>query len=462
MSAIGTRDPFEVADVGAELGLAELGEERAALPLETWVGRALLALALIVVLVADVRLAHDTPNYRPDNEANRVAYVEQLVRHGEPPVLGKDSYEVDPTKPLPPRTVTIRRLAPLSSPSVAADALYPQALALERPYPYYLAVPVSWIVPWNHRIAVLRYLCILLTCAGIAFLWRAVREAWPANPLAAGVAAIVLGTMSGLVEGFAAFQTEALLLTLWCAGMWLVLRDARQRRCSAATVAVWAGATCVSSVAVPAALAAIAYLSLGADAPGERARRLPARLGAALLPTLAWVVWNVHAYGNAWPLNVVAGAPDRVHHWRQLTSVLAPIFEVNHTIFDGLYASGIAPVRNLDERPLSLVALLFVVAMILALCSGRIASARLALARLGALMLGSFACVYLTLFLSSVVGAAPVDYGPSHFGGFAAAWAGLAGVAFTTPLAGYRRLNLTAIAAIVLVLVSAMLRSPVL
>lgn len=218
----------------------------------------------------------------------------------------------------------------------------------------------------------------------------------------------------------------------------------------------------MSSVAVPAALAAIAYLSLRANAPGERAGRVLARLAAVLLPTVAWVIWNVHAYGDAWPLNVVAGAPDRTRHWRHLTSVLAPLFEVNHTIFDGLYAPGIAPVRILDERPLSLVPLLFAIAMILALWSGRIASARLALARFGALMLVSFVCVYLTLFLSSVVGAAPVDYGPSHFAGFAAAWAGLAGAAFTTPLAGYRRLNLTAIGVIVLVLVAAMLRSPVL
>ncbi len=77
-----------------------------------------------------------------------------------------------------------RRPAPTrrSSP----DGRYAQLLALERPYAYYLAAPVSWVVPWYHRLLALRLLCVALMCLSVGFLWAAVREAWPANPLAAG------------------------------------------------------------------------------------------------------------------------------------------------------------------------------------------------------------------------------------------------------------------------------------
>ena len=133
------------------------------------------------------------------------------------------------------------------------------------------------VVPWNHRVLALRLFSILCTLAGVVFLWAAVREAWPANPLAAGLAALVLGTMSGLVGGFATFDPDSLLLTLWCAGMWLGLRDWRARRCSGWTVAALTAATCVSSVAVPAALAAVLGLGWRAGLHRRVAGRLAAR-----------------------------------------------------------------------------------------------------------------------------------------------------------------------------------------
>jgi hypothetical protein len=315
-------------------------------------------------------------------------------------------------------------------------------------------------VPWNHRILALRLLCILLACAGIGFLWAAVREAWPANPLAAGVAAVTVGTMSGLVEGFAAVQPAALLFALWCAGMWLVLRDLRRRTQSVWTVAVWAAATCVSSVAVPAAVLAVVCISLRGD---RHVGRLVARLAAVLASTVVWAIWNLHAYGDPWPLNVpLTGTPLRPRNWHGLTAALAPIFDVGHGLFDELYSSGIAPVRQLDERPESFVVTVVAIALVLALFSGRIAYARLALARFGTLMLASFVCVYLTLFVSGVVAGAAGDYSADRFGGFAAAWAGVVGIAVTAPFIGRRRLGLVVAVMFTFVLVAAMLRSPML
>jgi hypothetical protein len=462
MSTASMRDPFTVADADAELPLARLGEERMPLPLEMYMSRGLLALSLVLILWVGVRLAVDTPNFGPGTEAYQVAYAEQIAQHGTPPILGKDWFEIDPRGALPPRTVAIRRLEPPSvgRPTLVPRAPYPQALAFERPYAYYLVAPVSWVVPWYHRLVALRLLCVALMCLSVGFLWLAVREAWPANPLAAGVAAVVLATMSGLVSAFAAFQPDALLLALWCAGMWLLLRDARHRRCSAWTVAAWTAATCVSSVAVPAAVASIAYLSLRARGPGLPGRLL-ARLTAVLSPTVAWVLWNLHAYGNAWPLNIDAAGAARPRDWHILTQVLRPIFIANTNIFNGLYNAGLAPLTRLDQRPSGFVAASVAVALLMAFLRGQIAFARLAVARFAVLVVGSFLSIYLTLFLSEVVAGASVDFGAPPFGGYAAAWAGVAGIGFTAPLVGRRWLAVAATGALTLALVLLLLQTPV-
>ena len=456
------RDPFAVADadVAARRDLAVEGDDRGAFPLETWLGRGLLVIALVAVLICDLRLVHDIKNYAADNEANRIAVVQHIADHGTPPTLGKDFYVVEPSGAVPPHTTVLRHMAAGDSTSVAIDTRYPQAYGLERPYPYYLAVPVTWIVPWSHRILVLRLLCVLLACAGVAFLWRTVREAWPANPVAAGVSAIVLATMSGLVEGFAAFQPIAGLFALWCAGMWLALRDFKQLRASRWLIGVWTAATFVSSAAVLPALVVVGTLSVRA---GARGRILAARLGLVLASTVAWAAWNLHAYGDVWPLNTpLTGPPDRPRNWHGLTTWLDLVYNVSASIFDELYASGVLPVRHLDTRPETIVPALLVLAVAWALWSGRIAVARVALARLGVLMLGSFVLIYASLLVASVVAAAPMDYTESTYGGYAAAWAGVAGVGLSAPLVGRRRTTIVAVALLTLVLVGIMLRAPAL
>src|SRR5262249_28230503 len=156
MSALETRDPFAVADVAREQAEAPLADDRASLPLEVWLGRALLAVALLAVLVCDLRLIHDQANYQPDNEANRVAFVQHVADHGTPPILGKDRYVIDPTGRVPSRTTVLHRMG--QSGSVAAGTVYAQVLGIDRPYAYYVAAPVALVVPWEHRILALRLL----------------------------------------------------------------------------------------------------------------------------------------------------------------------------------------------------------------------------------------------------------------------------------------------------------------
>lgn len=455
-------NPFEVADVEAELALSLRADERSASTLEIWFGRGLLLLTLVAVLICDLQIVHDAPNYYPDNEAYRVAVVQYIADHGTPPVLGTDSFIVDPTVPVPPNTTVLHRIIAGQSPTITANTPYPQVLAVDPPYPYYVAVPVTWIVPWNHRILALRVFSVLLACAAIVFLWAAVREAWPANPIAAGLAGVVLGTMSGLVEAFTAYQPTALMFASWCAGLWLVVRDLKRRRCSAWTVATVTAATCASPVALPAAVAAVVVLTL--RAAGTRGRLLGIRLAVVLAPTVVWVIWNLHAYGDPWPLNVssVAGETARSRNWHALTAVIAPVSTVSESVFDQLYSSGGSPYRVGNQRPEAFVAIAFAIALSWSLWSGRIAQARLALARFGTLMLASLLSIFSMTFIASVVAVAPMSYPEFLFGGYAAAWAGVAGIGLSTPLVGHRRLLIAAATLVTLVLVTIMVRAPAL
>ena len=85
-----------------------------------------------------------------------------------------------------------------------------------------------------------------------------------------------------------------------------------------------------------------------------------------LAPTVAWVLWNLHAYGDAWPLNIDAGGADRPRDWHVLTQVLRPIFLSQCTIFNGLYSAGLAPLTRLDQRPSGFVAASVAVALLMA------------------------------------------------------------------------------------------------
>jgi hypothetical protein len=158
----------------------------------------------------------------------------------------------------------------------------------------------------------------------------------------------------------------------------------------------------------------------------------------------------------------VVGGPDRPRNWHAFTTWLDNIYGISASIFDQFYASGVVPVRHLDARPETLVPMLFVLGIGWALLSGRIARARLPLARFGLLMAASFACIYLASFIASVFAAAPMDYTEATFGGYAASWAGVAGIGLSAPLVGHRRLTVVATALFALVFVAITLRAPAL
>ena len=410
MSATQLRDPFEVADVDLELSLARLEEDPGAPALETWVGRVLLLVAIALVLVVDLRLANASPTYQAGQEAWNVAYLEQIAQHGTPPVMGKDTFEIDPTGPLPPRTVAIRGLErPVhgAAPFVFANTQMPQLLAFERPGGYYLVAPIAWVVPWHDRVLVLRLLSILLICVSLGFLWAAVREAWPRNPLAAGLATMVFASMGGLISTYALFQPQVLMLPLWCAGLWLAVRDGRRRTCSWSTVLVWAAATCISSLPLPAAIAIVVYLARarrGAGVPARTPARVP-RDGAGPDDRVGRCGTCTRT-GTCGPSTRRPTGPSGHRDWQVLRAVLDQVGAVNRAIFDSLYIAGLPPVTRAALATAPFVAGVLACALVWALLSGRIAAARLPLARTGALVLVSFASAYLTLFIESVAAGA--------------------------------------------------------
>ncbi len=248
--------------------------------------------------------------------------------------------------------------------------------------------------------------------------------------------------MSGLVSAFAAFQPEALLLALWCAGMWLVaarlaartlqwLDRRRLDRCDLRRAAWRCRRRSRRSSASSLRAGAPACVRGAARAPrgGARTDGRVGRCGTST-PTAT--------RGRSTPSREAGPAAQLA---RAHAGALRRSSTINTTVFDGLYTAGLATARRARRSgPRGFVAVAVAVAL-----RGRAAdrdaspSARLAArARRGAARVGSFLSIYLTLFLSSVVAGAAGRLRSAHFGGYAAAWAGVAGIGFTAPLGGRR------------------------
>ena len=60
--------------------------------------------------------------------------------------------------------------------------------------------PVALVVPWSQRVLVMRLLGTLFVMLAVILLYAAVREVSPHRPLAAGLAAAILGTHGGRHE----------------------------------------------------------------------------------------------------------------------------------------------------------------------------------------------------------------------------------------------------------------------
>ncbi len=412
------------------------------------IARALLALALLLVAVYGTGVARHVPVYGPLDEIYHTGYVQQLADSGRPPIVGRDHIILGLGQTRPnPDFVVIRGLdhpydvksGKHVTPVFPDGTVFEQNEAIQPPLYYVLMTPVALLVPWSHRVLVMRLLGTAFVMLAVLLLYAAVREVSPHRPLAAGLAAAIMGSMAGITSMLSQVQNDALLLPLCVATFWLLARDLRRRR-SGLYLPLVAGASAVTQlIAAPAAvvvvLAAIwgeARLRNGAWRLRAGRRLIAARIGALALPVLPWIAFNLHEYRWFWPIarSAVAGAPAAPHNWRLVE--LLPLAGVD--VFSGLWLQ-LWPLHDggtpADSRPSVVIAIVIAVALILALRSGVLLRERLRLGYWAAVMVVSFASVYLVLSANAAsVGGTP-DFVARYFVAFGAAYAAFAGTAVT-------------------------------
>lgn len=393
---------------------------------DTWIARVALLVALSVTLGCGVQNARQTLIYGPIDEVYHVAYIEHVAATGRPPVLGRDTVFHGVDRPGENDTL-VRAPEPRGWPTpwVAGERLG-QVEAIQPPLYYYLLAPGAWVVSWYHRVTVYRAATIAFVAAGIVLLFLAVRRTAPDRPLAAGLAALVLGTMSGLIDAFSQVQNDGLLLGLF-ALLYFSFERWRGTGRRAWVVALTGGLlTATQLVAAPAALA----LALAAARPRVAAGRRRRFVGAAALvagPSVPWVIWNLVHYSRPWPSAAgqgVLGTPPA------LGDVLPFARGALREQLEGFWSGRYPPV--FDSRPPVVLGALVLVALIGILVNGHIERERMPIATWLSLAALAFASTFFVLMASAVATGGSVSFAPRYFVGVAVAYAALVGLIATS------------------------------
>jgi 4-amino-4-deoxy-L-arabinose transferase-like glycosyltransferase len=415
------------------------------------IARALLLLALALVAIYGSDVARHVPVYGPIDEFYHVAYVQKVAESGHPPVLGNHLILGLGRTPPTSRDIAIRgldhpydaKLGRHVAPVFPDGQVFAQNEAIQPPLYYYAIAPIALVVPWSQRVLVMRLAGTAFVMLALLLLYAAVREVSPHRPLAAGLAAAILGSMAGLTGVLSQVQNDALLLPLCVATFWLLARDLRRRRAGLLLPLV-AGATIITQlIAGPAAVVAV-LAGLHGDARlrgvSWRSRavlRLAAsRIGMFALPVAPWVVFNLHEYRWFWPIvrggdggasaGAVTGDPGLYQHAVELlhAAVLG--------VMGGLWLQ-IWPVQNLfvatDLRPAAVIAFAGGAALVAALWSGDLLRERRRLAFWAAVMLVSFVGVFVVLLANASSTHGVPDFVARYFVAFAAAYAAFVGTA---------------------------------
>jgi 4-amino-4-deoxy-L-arabinose transferase-like glycosyltransferase len=417
--------------------------------------RALLLLGLALVAIYGSDVARNIPVYGPLDEIFHVAYVQKLADSGHPPIVGQGLIiglgQTPPTAsdvviggldhPLDPKTG--KHLTPV----FPDGTTFPQNEAIQPPLYYLAMTPIALIVPWSQRVLVMRLAGTLFVMLAVLFLYLAVREVSPRHPLAAGLAAAILATMSGLSGLLSQVQNDALLLPLSAAAFWLLARDIRRRRAGLALPLV-AGATIVTQLIAGPAAVLMVLTALWFD---ERVRAASLRSAASLrvivtrlvafgVPVAPWVAFNLYEYQWLWPISKVGGGAPGSQNSGLLRHTLELLYAAGYAVFGSLWLQ-IWPVHggafSTDVRPAGLLALAGAIALVVGAATGDLIRERIRLGFWGAVALVSFLGTFIVLVANAAsVGGQP-DFVARYFVAFAAAYAALIGTAVAT-LAGSR------------------------
>lgn len=406
-------------------------------------GLALAMLGVSLVLVASVGLSHARSlAYGPIDEVAHVGYVEHIAQNGLPPVSG-DVIRGRPTRHVGPRDVLVPAADPGGFPAgFYGGASLPQVELIQPPLYYYALAPVALAVSPYRTIFALRLASVAFLLAAIVLVFAAVRTTAPERPLAAGLTAVILGTMSGLTYTLSQVQNDALLIAMFALVFLLLCRDIPRRRAGYGLAAATGLLVVTQIVAIPFAAGALLYALWRAvgrpvDSIAGVARFAAPRVAVAAAPLALWVIWNIAQYSSPFPggggLSVSAGGP-RVGP--TLTDALASAQGAVAESFNDFWGVGFVP-RLPDGRPVALLCLALVVSVCALLASGVIAEVRMRLAAWTALTIAVFVSTFATIFLAAVRSGGSSSYTGRYFVGVAVAWAAL--IALTIDAAASRR-----------------------
>ena len=432
---------------GQDVSDREGGVEPSGLGTDLRLARVLLLLALALVAIYGSDVARGVPVYGPLDEIFHVAYVQKIADSGHPPIVGQGLIiglgQKPPTSvdvviggldhPIDPKTG--RHVTPV----FPDGTTFPQNEAIQPPLYYLTMAPIALLVPWSQRVLVMRLAGTLFVLLAVLLLYAAVREVSPQRPLAAGLAAAILASMSGLTGLLSQVQNDALLLPLSVATFWLLARGLRQRRAGLLLPFV-AGCTIVTQlIAGPAAVVCVLVALLGdARLRGVSLRsRAPLRLiasrvGIFVLPVAPWMLFNLFEYHWLWPIATAGGGAPATRNW----AVVRHLIELLHTAAYGVFGSlwlqiwpEHAGAVTTDLRPPAVIAFTGAAALVIGLHGGALLRERLRLAYWGAVALVSFLGVFIVLLANAAsVGGEP-DFVARYFVAFAAAYAALVGTA---------------------------------
>ena len=326
--------------------------------LDDRVGVLIAMVAIAVASAVGVSHAYSQPVYGPIDEVSHTAYAFHVGAFGVPPVFGRDrAFMGRKGIGLGLRDVDIPRPEKASAPiPIGPNGQFDQVEAIQPPLYYYVVAPLTWFGAGDGAVIALRLAGVLMVAVSVLLAFVAVFEL-TGDGLAAGFAAMVLATLSGITDFLSQVQNDALLLPLGGAIFWLLWRGLQRRALTWPLVAASAAISITHVVAVP--MAALAVLVVGAleirRAP-QRSLIVAIKVVSAVLPLLAWVGTNVIRYGSLLPHDVTTPAGglfqqnnDQLLHLHELA------YPVLNAVIGGAYLYVQASPYGADYRHLSLL-----------------------------------------------------------------------------------------------------------
>jgi 4-amino-4-deoxy-L-arabinose transferase-like glycosyltransferase len=367
---------FERGSLTASRSMAAIARDAASEFVDVWIARVLLTAALALVLGAGVHHALDQPIYGPIDEAYHTAYVQKVAATGFPPKLGRDTAVLAPHK-----TWQVGQVQ-LPAPEAATAGLpygsrfeLAQNEAIQPPLYYYILAPIVWFTSGHDLIYALRIASCILEAIGILLLYAMLRERIPRMPLAAGIAAVVMASMTGITQLLSEVQNDALLLPLCVLLFWVFLRDLEQRRVSWQHGLVAGAVAATQLIVVPLGLVSLITAALYANRgfprwPALRRLWLPAILYVA--PLGSWVLLNLSRYHGFLPVS--SFGPDSVGASNTAGELFSRSFQLLNTAEAIIVQTAYVPMWPMqppDTRPVGLLLVSVFVALALVLLRGR-------------------------------------------------------------------------------------------